>query len=272
VSDRWTFLGKAEDGRTGQLNGDGPVTTSKAERRARRGGIQTNTVRAVMADGAAPRTLVAAPVSLGMDQDTRRELTRLTHTLFLCSGGARAVAFSAVESGAGCSWVLVRIAQLLAEASAGSVCIVDANFCSPMLHTYLHTGNSIGLSDALVDTDPIRQYVQRLGGGLGLLSTGSVIAKAEPLLASSAFRARVDELRASFDHLLFDTPPLAVSSDALAVASKLDGLAMVVEAGSTKRETALKAAKDAAANNVRMLGVVLNKRAYPVPNAIYRKL
>lgn len=272
MSDRWTFLGKAGDGRTGHLNGDGPVTTDEAERPARRSAIQANTARAVVADGPGPRTLMAAPVSLGMDLDTRRELTRLTHTLFLCSGAARLVAFSGVESGAGCSWVLVRISQLLAEASAGSVCIVDANFWSPMLHTYLHTGNSVGLSDALVDTEPIRKYVQRLGGGLGLLSTGSVIAKAEPLLASSAFRARVEELRGSFDHVLFDTPPLAVSSDALVVASKLDGLAMVVEAGSTKRETALKAAKEAAANNVRMLGVVLNKRTYPVPNAIYRKL
>jgi non-specific protein-tyrosine kinase len=141
-----------------------------------------------------------------------------------------------------------------------------------MLHTYLHTSNSVGLSDALIDADPLRHYVQRLGGGLGLLSSGSLMARAEPLLASSAFRARVEELRASFDHVLFDTPPLADSSDALAVASKLDGLAMVVEAGSTKRETALKAAKDAAANNVRMLGVVLNKRTYPVPDAIYRRL
>jgi Mrp family chromosome partitioning ATPase len=272
VSDRWSFLGITEDGREGHVNGDGPTTASAADRPARRSTIQTNTVRASVADGPAPRTLVAAPVSPGMDLDTRRELTRLSHTLFLCSGAARLVAFSAVESGAGCSWVLVRIAHLLAEASAGSVCVVDANFQSPMLHTYLHASNSVGLSDALLDPEPIRNYVQRLGGGLGLLSTGSVIARAEPLLASSAFRARVDELRASFDHVLFDTPPLAESSDALVVASKLDGLAMVVEAGSTKRETAMKVAKDAAANNVRMLGVVLNKRTYPVPDAIYRRL
>lgn len=272
MSDRWSFLGIAEEGRKRYHNGDGPVTTGEAEHSTRRGKMQANTVRAVVADGPGPRTLVAAPVSLGMDLETRRELTRLTHTLFLCSGAARMVAFSAVEPGGGCSWVSVRIAQLLAEASAGSVCIVDANFYSPMLHTYLHTGNSVGLSDALVDTDPIRKYVQRLGGGLGLLSTGSVIAKAEPLLASSAFRARVEELRTTFDHVLFDTPPLAVSSDALVVASKLDGLAMVVEAGSTKRETAMKAAKDAAANNVRMLGLVLNKRRYPVPKAIYKRL
>jgi Mrp family chromosome partitioning ATPase len=58
----------------------------------------------------------------------------------------------------------------------------------------------------------------------------------------------------------------------LAIASTIDGLAMVVEADATNRETAFKAAKDAAAANVRMLGVVLNKRTYPIPEAIYSKL
>ena len=201
-----------------------------------------------------------------------KELTRLTHTLFLCSGGARAVAFAGVESGVGCSWILVRIAQLLAEAAAGSVCVVDANFRSPVLHSYFRSGNLSGLSDTIINPDPVRKSVQALGAGLHLLSAGSAIGRTESLLASSAFRSRVEELRASFDYVLFDTPPLVESSDALAVASKLDGLAMVVAAGSTNRETALRVTKEAAADNVRMLGVVLNKRTYPVPGSIYRKL
>jgi Mrp family chromosome partitioning ATPase len=97
-------------------------------------------------------------------------------------------------------------------------------------------------------------------------------AKTESMLGSSAFRVCMDELRASFDFVLFDTPPLAISYDALVVASRSDGLAMVVEANSTNRDMALRAAKDAALANVRMLGVVLNKRTYPIPESIYMKL
>jgi Mrp family chromosome partitioning ATPase len=96
--------------------------------------------------------------------------------------------------------------------------------------------------------------------------------KAEILLASSAFRLLTEELHAFFDFVIFDTPPLATSSDALVVASRAEGLAMVVEADSTNREAALKAARHASAANVRILGVVLNKRTYPIPEAIYRKL
>jgi capsular exopolysaccharide synthesis family protein len=273
VSKIFEALNTADNEPMRHINGGrSAITSETADVSGGRAPQQVASSGTAVADGFAPRTSVGLTPDLEMDQATRQELTRLTHMLFLNSGGYRVVAFSGVESGAGCSWIVVRIAQLLAEAGAGSVCIVDANFQSPMLHTYLDADNSRGLSDALVEPHPVTEYLQRLGGVLHLLSTGSEVSKAESLLASSAFRGRVEQLRAYFDFVLFDTPALAVSSDALAIASTIDGLAMVVEADATNRETAFKAAKDAAAANVRMLGVVLNKRTYPIPEAIYSKL
>jgi protein-tyrosine kinase len=273
VSKIFEALDRADNEPMRHINGGRPVATSETDNVAgARVTQQVTSGGTAVVNGFAPRSAASSSPDLEMDQATRQELTRLTHMLFLNSGGSRVVAFSGVEPGAGCSWIVVRIAQLLAEAGAGSVCVVDANFRSPMLHTYLDADDSRGLSDALVDPHPISEYVQRLGGVLHLLSSGSVVSKAESLLASSAFRGRVEQLRAYFDFVLFDTPALSVSSDALAIASTIDGLAMVVEADSTNRETALKAAKDAATANVRMLGVVLNKRSYPIPEAIYSKL
>jgi Mrp family chromosome partitioning ATPase len=167
---------------------------------------------------------------------------------------------------------LVRVAALLADADAGSVCLVDANLSAPILHTYLGASNRYGLSDVLIGPCSVGECVQQLSGRLHLLSSGSMALRAESMLGSSAFRLHMDELRASFDFVLFDTPPLATSYDALVVASRSDGLAMVVEANSTNRDIALKAAKNTALANVRMLGVVLNKRTYPIPRSIFNKL
>lgn len=205
-----------------------------------------------------------------LDQTARQELNRLIQALFLRQGGSRLVAFSAVQSGAGCSWLVARIAELLENAGVGTVCVVDANFSSPVLHGS-HTDNGFGLSDALLGVNPIGAYVQAIGDHLYLLSSGSMCTKAEPLLASTAFRARVEELRAKFDYVLFDTPPLDSRSDALAVGGRTDGLALVVEADSTHRETARKAVRDVTAANVRILGLLLNKRTYPIPEALYKK-
>jgi len=253
-------------------NGDGSFMTADSDRPASRKVTQITSPGVAVADEpAAVATMGPAPM-LEMDPATRQELIRLTHTLFLGSNGARVVAFSGVEPGAGCSWMLVRIAELLADADAGSVCVVDTDFQNPALHLYLGANNNCGLSDALIGQQSVRDCVQRFGERLHVLSSGSVGPRAEILLASSGFRLLVEELRAYFDFVLFDTTPLATSSDALVVASRTEGLAMVVEADSTSRETALKAARHAAAANVRMLGVVLNKRTYPIPEAIYKKL
>jgi capsular exopolysaccharide synthesis family protein len=254
------------------LNGDRTATSNEPEHSAGPRVTQASFASVPIADGPAHRTKVGPSPALEMDMEARQELTKLTHRLFLGSNGPRVVAFSGVQEGAGCSWMLARTAQLLAEADAGSVCVIDADLRNPTLHKYFRVGNSFGLSDALIGTQPVSEYVSRLGGPLHLLSSGSVIPKVETLLSSSTFRLRVEELCVSFRFVLFDTPPLAGSSDALVVASRTDGLVMVIEADSTNRDLALKAAKDASATNVHLLGTVLNKRTFPIPEAIFRKL
>lgn len=253
---------------------DARVITDQAEPHAGCKVNQSTTARAAVTDETTAGNIVGASFALRTTMAARQQLTKLTHTLFLRSGGSHVAAFSGVETGAGCSWILVRVAELLADAHAGSVCVVDANFRDPMLHKYLGIGNRCGLSDALVRPHPVCEYVSRLGHGqLHLLTSGSMIMNnAEPLLASSAFRICADELRAAFDFVLFDTPALAESSASLVVASRTDGLAMVVEADSTNREATLRATKDAVTANVSILGVVLNKRSYPIPEMIYKKL
>jgi Mrp family chromosome partitioning ATPase len=47
---------------------------------------------------------------------------------------------------------------------------------------------------------------------------------------------------------------------------------LVIEANSTRRETTRKAKESLEAANVRLLGAVLNKRTFPIPEVFYRKL
>lgn len=251
-------------------NGSYPGTAEETNGSSERGAARP--AGAAFADRATPRVNLMPPPVLEMDQETRQELIRLIHMVFLRPGGSKVVAFSGVEPGVGCSWLLVRASALLAAADSGSVCVVDANLHTPALHTYLNARNRYGLSDALVDSHPVCGSVQHISRNFHLLSSGSAASRAEPLLASSAFRACIDELRTAFDYVLLDTPPMATSSDALIIASALDGLAMVVEAHSTNCDAALKAARGAVAANTRILGAVLNKRTYPIPKAIYKKL
>ena len=82
----------------------------------------------------------------------------------------------------------------------------------------------------------------------------------------------VDSLRVSFDNILIDCPPLKSSSDAAVLASSADGVVVVVEAGRTRRAEILNAQRTISVSGGKLLGFVLNKRRYPVPEWLYKRL
>jgi Mrp family chromosome partitioning ATPase len=51
-----------------------------------------------------------------------------------------------------------------------------------------------------------------------------------------------------------------------------DGVVLVVEANATRRDAARRVKEILDAAGVSLLGVVLNNRTFPVPEAIYRRL
>src|SRR6266849_3656976 len=75
----------------------------------------------------------------------------------------------------------------------------------------------------------------------------------------------VDALRVSFDNILIDCRSLRVSSDAAVLGSSVDGVAVVVAAGQTRRDEILNAQRTIEQAGGKFLGFVLNKRRYPVP-------
>jgi protein-tyrosine kinase len=183
------------------------------------------------------------------------------------------VAFAAVDSGNGCSQITALTAQSLSHSAPGAVCLVDANFRSPGLPTLLGTTNYHGLTNALNEDDAIRSFLKRVPGDhLFLLSTGALAPDSPNLLSSERMRVRMAELRKEFAYVLVDIPPLTKNSESLSLARMADGVVMVLEAESTRREAARAAADNLRAAGVPILGAVLNKRTYPIPEAVYRRL
>jgi Mrp family chromosome partitioning ATPase len=84
--------------------------------------------------------------------------------------------------------------------------------------------------------------------------------------------ARCRELREEFDIVLVDAPPLAHYADAIALGRLSDGVVLVIEAESTRRDSALAAVETLRSSEVKILGAVLNKRVYPIPEKLYSKL
>ena len=222
-----------------------------------------------------PAETDASTPSLAVDGAVRDEITKLVHNLFLLPGakGPRQIVFAGTESRTGCSWVCAHAAEILASKVRASVCVVDCNLRSPGLHKQFGIQNHHGVSDALIQANPIREYVSPLARkNLWLLSCGASGEHWKELVSSERMRLLLTDLRAEFDYVLIDAGALNTSDDAIVLGSLSDGVVLVLKANISRRETARKALQELLAANVPTLGAVLNQRTYPIPEAIYNLL
>jgi Mrp family chromosome partitioning ATPase len=244
-------------------------------------GLESSTQSAA----SAPRKMAFAPspingngdrngAKLNLDELAQEETLKLVQRVFFVQSGVapRVVLFAGIDKGNGCSRICVRAAEVLAANTPGRVCLVDANLRSPSLPEFFGVTNHHGLTDALLQDGPILSFAKQVRTNLWLLSCGALASDSANLLNSERLKTRIDELRKEFDYVLIDAPPLSQYADAIALGRMTDGLVFVLEANSTRREAAIQVMESLRAGQVPVLGAVLNKRTYPIPESLYHKL
>lgn len=82
----------------------------------------------------------------------------------------------------------------------------------------------------------------------------------------------IDLLRSEFDYTIIDCPSLKASGDLLSVAPFVDGVILVVEANKTRRDEPRQAEQSITAAGGTILGCILNKRIYELPDWLDRLL
>jgi capsular exopolysaccharide synthesis family protein len=212
---------------------------------------------------------------MDVDRMIEEESFRLVQSTFLGpnANSPRVITFAGIDSGNGCSLVCVQAAEALANNVPGSVCLVDANLRTPSLPDFFGVSNHHGLTDSLRTTGAIREFAKKLRpDNLWLLSCGSLARDSSTLLNSGLMKTRIEELRKEFDYVLIDSPALNAYSDGVVLGQMSDGLVLVLEANVTRRESALKIAEGLRAAQIKIVGAVLNKRTFPIPNFWYHRL
>ena len=211
---------------------------------------------------------------LDLDQQAGEEVLRLVQRVFLLQAQEppHMVVFAGIDHGSGCSRICMRAAETLAKNIPGSVCLLEANLRSPALPAMLGTTNHHGLTDALLQDGPIRSFAKLVrADNLWLISSGALASDSANLLNSERLKTRLAELRKEFDFVLIDAPPLTRYSDAIPIAQMTEGLVLVLEANSTRREAAIEVTNALRSAQIHVLGAVLNKRTFPIPESLYHR-
>jgi Mrp family chromosome partitioning ATPase len=222
-----------------------------------------------------PIETVGGAPALEIGEGAREEITKLVRRLFQIPGAEapRMVVFAGTEKGNGCSWLCARLGEFLATQVSGSVCLLDCNFRSPSLHQEFGLPNHYGLSDALRQNDGIRPYLRSLSRpNFWLFSCGSPVENGQAILGSDRMRMLVQELKAEFDYIIVDSAPMDAGTDSIVLGGLSNGVVLVLKANSSRRDTAAKAMQELSGANVPVRGVVLNRRTFPIPEAIYKRL
>ncbi len=205
---------------------------------------------------------------------TRDETIKLVQRLFSSKNSEppQIVVFSGVESGSGCSWVCARVAETLAPQVEGSVCLIDANFHSNSTARHFELGSLEKVPNERT-LPPVLDKGQPPGAGrLWLASFRQPAAGWQTPGSLDRLRSRLSEMRKDFTVILIDAPPINTYADAALLGSMADGLVMILQANRTRREAAERAKEILDAAGVRVLGAVLNKRTFPIPDFLYRRL
>ncbi len=209
------------------------------------------------------------------DRVAQEECLKLVQNIFLGQSASpfRAIVFAGIDRGDGCSRICVEAARTLAASTSSSVCLVDANFRTPSLPRFLGVSDDRGLADSLIGEGGIRSFAKQLKpSNLWLLSAGILVPESPSLLNSDRLKLRLQELREEFDYILIDAPALNLYADAIALGRITDGVVVVLQADSTRRETARKGLESLRQANIEVIGAVLNRRTFPIPDFVYRRL
>ena len=120
------------------------------------------------------------------------------------------------------------LAVVLAQARA-RVMVVDADLRRPSVHTVFGIDPAPGLSEVLRGDVGWKEALRPVGGieTLHVLPAGRIPDNPGALLDSPAFARLLTELKAAYDYVLFDVPPVLAVLDAAAFFRSLDAVVLL---------------------------------------------
>lgn len=149
--------------------------------------------------------------------------------------------------------------------------IIDGNGSSPRLHLAFKCPQRPGAADLLEKRATWMDALRPTSiEALKLLPAGEMVNQ-KGRLSTESWRELLQGRRSESRYVLVDAGKFG-SAASLAVTLASDLVLLVVEAGKCRRETVSKSVELLRKHRARILGVVLNKRRYRIPEFIYRRL
>ncbi|MBI5430606.1 MAG: tyrosine-protein kinase family protein [Nitrosomonadales bacterium] len=167
-------------------------------------------------------------------------------------------------AGEGKSFCAINLAMSIAMEMDHTVLLVDADVARPSIPKYLGLKAQRGLLDILLDDKlelsdvMLRTNVEKLS----VLTAGSKSRNATELLASQNMSKLLEDIAQRYRDriVIFDSPPLLLTTESHVLATQMGQIVMVVEAETTPRNTVMEALRQIESCDV--INFIFNKSRY----------
>jgi len=184
----------------------------------------------------------------------------------------RTIVFCGTTHGDGATTTAVNFAATLAKDCQLKVLLVDVNLRTPGLHDVCGIDHAPGLSDYIGNGNNPAPMTRVGRDNFYVIPCGTGHAVPVSLFESKRFDQFLREMREKFDYVILDAPPVPRFSESRVICPKVDGVILVLGGGKTRQQVALNAKEKLEQMGAKVLGFVINRRKFYIPNWIYKRL
>jgi capsular exopolysaccharide synthesis family protein len=140
------------------------------------------------------------------------------------------------------------------------VLLLDSDLRRPSVHLRFRISNKVGLTSVLTGKVSLQDAITSVPSvpTLHILPAGPIAPMPAELLGSLQMQRLIEGLRADYDFILIDTPPVLTVTDAAVLVSISDGVVLVLRYGQASRNVVARASEILLRSGAHLLGVVLN--------------
>jgi capsular exopolysaccharide synthesis family protein len=157
----------------------------------------------------------------------------------------------------GKSTTCANLGVVLAQADKNTL-LIDCDLRRPSMHKVFGERNLEGMTNVISGERSLSEVWTEPLPGLKVVSAGRIPPNPAEVLNSARFTELVEQARQQFDYVLIDSPPVEAVSDPLVVATRTDGVLLVLDSQRTRKSALRKAVRSLESVGARILGTVMN--------------
>ena len=169
----------------------------------------------------------------------------------------------------GKTYTATLMAHALATYARAKVLLIDGNIQFPIMHNLFKMSQFPGMTEHLLantDSGVIRTTEY---DNLNVMVHGKRNVDYLQAFRSGKFLEKIEKLKKEYDYIIYDGDSVLSSSDTLVIAKSFDGIVFVIECEKTRWEVMKTTQDKLKKSGGEILGVVLNRRQYYIPNIVY---